>query len=51
MDVGTVLNGKDAVKEGLIDQLGGLSDAIEYLYQMIDEQEEKREESNVTHHT
>lgn len=36
MDVGTVLNGKDAVKEGLIDELGGLADAISYLYAMID---------------
>jgi len=39
MDVGTVLNGEDAVKEGLIDELGGLSDAVECLYRMIDEQE------------
>lgn len=39
MDVGTVLNGKDAVAEGLIDELGGLSDAIQCLYAMIDEAE------------
>lgn len=39
MDVGTVLNGEDAVKEGLIDELGGLSDAVSCLYRMIDEQE------------
>lgn len=39
MDVGTVLNGEDAVKEGLIDELGGLSDAVECLYRMIDERE------------
>lgn len=39
MDVGTVLNGKDAVAEGLIDELGGLSDAIQCLYAMIDEVE------------
>ena len=36
MDVGTVLDGKDAVKEGLIDSLGSLSDAIDCLYDMID---------------
>ena len=36
MDVGTVLDGPDAVKEGLIDSLGSLSDAIDCLYQMID---------------
>lgn len=41
MDVGTVLNGEDAVKEGLIDQLGSLSDAVESLYSMIDEEEEE----------
>ena len=39
MDVGTVHNGKDAVAEGLIDELGGLSDAIQCLYAMIDEAE------------
>jgi len=38
MDVGTVLDGAQAVEEGLIDQLGGLSDAIDCLYGMIGEQ-------------
>lgn len=47
MDVGTVLNGTDAVKEGLIDSLGGLSDAVSSLYQMIDEKEQ--EDSDVVH--
>jgi ATP-dependent protease ClpP protease subunit len=41
MDVGTVLDGKDAVKEGLIDHLGGLSDAIAALYEMIEQQNSK----------
>ncbi len=36
MDVGTVLDGKDAVKEGLIDSLGNLSDALETLYKLIE---------------
>ena len=36
-DVGRVLDGEDAVKEGLIDSLGSLSDAIAALYAMIDE--------------
>lgn len=36
MDVGTVLSGEDAVKEGLIDSLGTLSDALDCLYGMID---------------
>jgi ATP-dependent protease ClpP protease subunit len=36
-DVGTILYGKEAVNSGLIDRLGGLSDALEALHQMIDE--------------
>lgn len=35
MDVGTVLDGEQAVKEGLIDELGGLHDALSALYEMI----------------
>ncbi len=41
MDVGTCLAGESAVKEGLIDNLGGLSDAIECLYELIESNEEK----------
>ncbi|MBQ4166133.1 MAG: ATP-dependent Clp protease proteolytic subunit [Oscillospiraceae bacterium] len=37
MDVGSVVNGETAVKEGLIDRLGGLSDAVECLYGLIEE--------------
>ena len=36
-DVGSVLEGCEAVKEGLIDSLGSLSDAIGALYAMIDQ--------------
>ena len=36
-DVGSVLYGEQAVEQGLIDQLGGLSDALDVLHQMIDE--------------
>jgi len=36
-DIGTVLDGESAVSEGLIDDLGSLSDATEALYQMIEE--------------
>ena len=36
MDVGTVLNGNQAVEEGLIDQIGYLSDALEFLYSSIE---------------
>lgn len=37
MDVGSMLNGDEAVKEGLIDYVGNLSDALNCLYSMIDE--------------
>ncbi len=37
-DVGTILYGKEAVKSGLIDKLGGLSDALSALHKMIDKQ-------------
>ena len=36
-DIGTVLAGEDAVKSGLIDEIGGLSDALAALHSMIDE--------------
>ena len=36
MDIGTVLDGEQAVKEGLIDELGSLSSAISSLYSMIE---------------
>ena len=35
-DVGTVLYGREAVQCGLIERLGGLSDALEALHEMID---------------
>ena len=34
-DVGTILIGEDAVKEGIIDSVGGLHNAMEKLYEMI----------------
>ncbi len=39
MDMGTVLDGVDAVSEGLIDSLGGISDAIDALYGLIENSE------------
>ena len=45
MDMGTVLDGEDAVREGLIDELGSLSDAIAALYAMIDENRAKTAET------
>jgi len=38
-DVGTILYGKEAVASGLIDRLGGLSDALSTLHKMIEKQE------------
>lgn len=35
-DVGTMLDGKEAVEEGLIDEIGGIQDAMQKLYSMID---------------
>ena len=37
-DVGTILYGKEAVASGLIDKLGGLSDALAALHRMIKKQ-------------
>ncbi len=37
-DMGSVLDGNDAVREGLIDELGSLGDAIAALYRMIENQ-------------
>lgn len=37
-DIGTMLTGEQAVKEGLIDQVGGISDAIKCLFDMIEKQ-------------
>jgi len=46
MDLGTVLDGEEAVSEGLIDSLGSLSDAIDCLYGMIDKNKAEFEKSN-----
>lgn len=43
MDIGTVLDGEMAVEEGLIDSLGGLNEAIEKLYELIEAQPDKEE--------
>ena len=48
-DVGSVLDGEDAVKEGLIDGLGSLSDAIGALNAMIDENRAKQTEEPAAH--
>ena len=40
-DVGTILYGKEAVASGLIDELGGLNDALSALHHMIEEKKQK----------
>lgn len=35
-DVGTLLEGEEAVKEGIIDEVGGLKDALKKLHEMIE---------------
>ncbi|MEE0264282.1 MAG: ATP-dependent Clp protease proteolytic subunit [Acutalibacteraceae bacterium] len=37
LDVGTILEGEEAVEEGLIDEVGTIRDAIDYLYKMIED--------------
>ena len=41
-DVGTILYGKEAVASGLIDRLGGLSEALAALHKMIDHPRQER---------
>lgn len=41
LDVGSVLEGKKAVEIGLIDELGGLSSAMECLYDLIENTEKR----------
>lgn len=48
MDVGSVIDGEQAVKEGLIDRLGGLSEAIDCLYDMIENSSGKEKAENVS---
>lgn len=40
-DVGSVIDGTDAVKIGLIDKIGSIHDAINTLYEMIEKEEKK----------
>lgn len=39
-DVGTMLEGPEAVEEGLIDEVGGMKEALGKLYEMIGEKKE-----------
>ena len=40
-DVGSVLYGEEAVRKGIIDAVGGLSDGLACLYRQIEERKEK----------
>lgn len=42
-DVGSVIYGEEAVRIGLIDRIGGLSDALECLHEMMDERRKKQD--------
>lgn len=43
-DLGTILVGKEAVEEGIIDEVGGISDAFHKLYELIDEKTNRKNE-------
>ncbi|MBU3805814.1 MAG: ATP-dependent Clp protease proteolytic subunit [Candidatus Fournierella pullistercoris] len=46
MDVGTVLAGPQAVQEGLMDEIGGLGDALDYLYAQIEQNQAQKSQSD-----
>lgn len=43
-DIGTILIGDQAVECGLIDEVGGIRQALDKLEELIDEEDEKTEE-------
>lgn len=45
-DVGSIIYGEEAVEQGLIDCIGGLSDALECIYGMIETKRKKIEKSH-----
>lgn len=45
-DIGSIIYGEEAVEVGLIDRIGGLSDALEYLHSEISRRREKNSNSN-----
>ena len=42
-DVGTMLNGREAVEEGLIDEVGGIREALAKLHSLIDNRNREKE--------
>jgi ATP-dependent protease ClpP protease subunit len=45
-DVGTMLEGEDAVREGIINEVGGISHALKKLHEMIDERRKEKRKEN-----
>lgn len=48
-DVGTMLEGKEAVEEGLIDEVGGMKEALAKLYELIDAHKKRKKKANSFH--
>ncbi len=46
-DIGTILEGEEAVEEGLIDAVGTVSDAVDALYEMIKENKKAKRKPRV----
>ncbi len=42
-----MLEGEEAVKEGLIDEVGGINSALQKLYSMIDTKKKKKKRKSV----
>ena len=42
-DVGTMLEGEEAVREGLIDEAGGIKEALQKLYELIEQHKKTKE--------
>ena len=42
-DVGTMLEGEEAVREGLIDEVGGIKEALQKLYELIEQNKKTKE--------
>ena len=40
-DLGTILVGEEAVKEGLINEVGGIHEAVNKLHQLIEERKQR----------
>ena len=41
-DVGTLLEGEDAVREGIIDEVGGIREAFAKIYELIEKRSDKK---------